>query len=327
METPKRKNSYVAKYLLTITASSVAETVTFPMDMIKTRLQIQGQDTGILNKSVISQDTVAKSTVLKTVDQGKYRGVVRTAIGIAREEGVLKLWRGLPPAVLRHCIYSGCRMTFYEVIRDHIFKRNKDGTYPLWKAVPSGMIAGAGGQFIASPTDRVKVLLQMEGRRVLDGHKPRYRGMWHVFTSIARTGGVAALWKGWVPNCTRSSLVCLGDLTTYDAVKQRLLKNKNFKDTAITHAMSSICSSITSALMGTPADVIKSRMMNQPYNEQGVGQYYKSTIDCLLTTVKGEGVLALYKGLIPIWARMAPWSMTFWLVYEEIRVLAGVGNF
>ncbi len=54
----------------------------------------------------------------------------------------------------------------------------------------------------------------------------------------------------------------------------------------LTHTCShSICSSITSALMGTPADVIKSRMMNQPYNEQGVGQYYKSTIDCLLTTV------------------------------------------
>ncbi len=23
----------------------------------------------------------------------------------------------------------------------------------------------------------------------------------------------------------------------------------------------------------------------------------------------------------------APWSLTFWLVYEEIRVVAGVGNF
>ncbi len=39
--------------------------------------------------------------------------------------------------------------------------------------------------------------------------------MWHVFTSIARTGGVAALWKGWVPNCTRSSLVCLGGECVY----------------------------------------------------------------------------------------------------------------
>ncbi len=55
--------------------------VTFPMDMIKTRLQIQGQDTGILNKSVMSQDTVAKSPVLKTA---RYRGVIRTGIGIGK---------------------------------------------------------------------------------------------------------------------------------------------------------------------------------------------------------------------------------------------------
>ncbi len=35
------------------------------------------------------------------------------------------------------------------------------------------MIAGAGGQFLASPTDLVKVRLQVEGKRVLEGHPPR----------------------------------------------------------------------------------------------------------------------------------------------------------
>ena len=35
------------------------------------------------------------------------------------------------------------------------------------------MLAGSMGQFIASPTDLVKVRLQMEGRRVLEGMKPR----------------------------------------------------------------------------------------------------------------------------------------------------------
>lgn len=41
------------------------------------------------------------------------------------------------------------------------------------KAIPTGMIAGAGGQFLASPTDLVKVRLQVEGKRVLEGHPPR----------------------------------------------------------------------------------------------------------------------------------------------------------
>ena len=31
------------------------------------------------------------------------------------------------------------------------------------KAVPTGMMAGAGGQFLASPMDRVKIILQTQG--------------------------------------------------------------------------------------------------------------------------------------------------------------------
>ena len=42
------------------------------------------------------------------------------------------------------------------------------------KAVISGLSAGAMAQFIASPTDLVKVQMQMEGRRRLEGKPPRY---------------------------------------------------------------------------------------------------------------------------------------------------------
>ena len=41
------------------------------------------------------------------------------------------------------------------------------------KALPTGMISGALGQFLASPTDLVKIRMQMEGKRILDGLKPR----------------------------------------------------------------------------------------------------------------------------------------------------------
>lgn len=41
------------------------------------------------------------------------------------------------------------------------------------KGLPTGMLSGAMGQFLASPTDLVKIRLQMEGRRQLDGLKPR----------------------------------------------------------------------------------------------------------------------------------------------------------
>lgn len=37
-----------------------------------------------------------------------------------------------------------------------------------------GLSAGAMAQFIASPTDLVKVRMQMEGKRKLEGRPPRY---------------------------------------------------------------------------------------------------------------------------------------------------------
>ena len=55
-----------------------------------------------------------------------------------------------------------------------------------------------------------------------------------------------------------------------------------------THIYSAV-SGLTSALLGTPADVIKSRIMNQPYDDSGRGLYYRSSIDCLTKTVSCQG--------------------------------------
>ena len=50
------------------------------------------------------------------------------------------------------------------------------------KSVPAAMISGVMGQFLASPTDLVKIRLQVEGKRVLEGHPPRLESesIWSV---------------------------------------------------------------------------------------------------------------------------------------------------
>ena len=75
--------------------------------------------------------------------------------------------------------------------------------------------------------------------------------------------------------------------------------------------------------MGAPADVVKARMMNQPTDAFGKGTLYKSSFDCLKRTITNEGFFGLYKGFVPCWLRMAPWSLTFWLSYEQIRKFFG----
>ncbi|CAJ0955274.1 unnamed protein product [Ranitomeya imitator] len=68
---------------------------------------------------------------------GPYRGMVRTAIGIVQEEGVLKLWQGATPAVYRHVVYSGVRMVVYEQLRDSPLGKGTSDTLP---AVVGGRI-------------------------------------------------------------------------------------------------------------------------------------------------------------------------------------------
>ncbi|XP_053381082.1 mitochondrial uncoupling protein 4-like [Mercenaria mercenaria] len=175
--------------------------------------------------------------------------------GIVTEEGFFKLWQGVPPALYRHIVYTGCRMNIYEVLRDRVFKKNKDGTFSLWKGVIVGSTAGALGQFIASPTDLIKVNMQMEGRRRLEGHPPRVHNVAHAFRF-------------------------------------------NFSQIYA-------CAGVVAAIMCTPADVVKTRVMNQPIKDGRFVNHRKNLW----------------------WMFLAPWSLTFWITYEELRKFTGQSSF
>ncbi|KAI8512306.1 hypothetical protein Bbelb_089450 [Branchiostoma belcheri] len=270
---PGYADTFWFKYVLSVIAAGVAETVTYPLDLTKTRLQIQGE--------------------LSKQSKHKY---IQAAVWVRMSGSETTYWGG-------------------------------NQTDPFLKAVCGGLVAGSLGQFIASPTDLVKVQMQMEGRRILEGKPARVRGTWHAFTKILAEGGIRGLWKGWVPNVQRAALVNMGDLATYDSAKRFILGHTSLSDGPIVHSLSSACSGIVAASLGTPADVVKTRIMNQPTDSSGRGTLYRSSIDCLVKTVRKEGVMALYKGFVPIWSRMAPWSLTFWLSYEQVRRLSGTTSF
>lgn len=69
-----------------------------------------------------------------------------------------------------------------------------DETISIWKSALAGVLAGGLAQFLASPTDLVKVHIQMEGRRRLMGLPPRVHSAAHAFKEIVARGGIRALW-------------------------------------------------------------------------------------------------------------------------------------
>lgn len=67
----------------------------------------------------------------------------------------------------------------------------------------------------------------------------------------------------------RAALVNLGDLTTYDFAKRTIMQKAKLPDCHTVHIMASICAGLVAATMGTPADVVKTRIMNQPTDAAG----------------------------------------------------------
>merc|ERR1719346_527943 len=100
------------------------------------------------------------------------------------------------------------------------------------------------------------------------------------------------MYVGCLPAIQRAALVNLGELTTYDTAKGYFVTV--FGDTLQCHVCSAICSGFVASLCSTPADVAKSRIMNQAKSPDG-SVPYKGTVDCWVKTVRAEGFLALYK--------------------------------
>ncbi|VDL64787.1 unnamed protein product [Nippostrongylus brasiliensis] len=299
------------KYFLSCTAALVAESVTYPLDITKTRLQI------------------ARNKFTK-------RGMFQVTYDIVRKEGALSLWTGVGPAITRHYIYTGIRMGAYESLRSVVFDKKIERTFPMWKSMLCGASAGLVAQFAASPTDLVKVQMQMEGLRKLQNLPLRYTGAWHCFVSLYRTQGFFGLWLGWIPNCQRAALLNMADIATYDFVKHKLLDDFNLRDNWVTHAFASACAGLSAAVVSLPSDVVKTRMMDQIRHELDAkmanvktkpAHLYSGCIDCFVKIVRHEGFFSLYKGFLPSYIRMAPWSLTFWVSYEEIRKFVGAPSF
>ncbi|KAL1551053.1 Mitochondrial uncoupling protein 3 [Salvia divinorum] len=293
----------VKKMAVTSIAAMVAETATFPIDLLKTRLQLHGE----------------------CVQSAGPASAFRIALETARNDGVLGMYRGLSPAVFRHMFYTPTRIVGYEHLRNK-FVRSSDRPLPFYGKAVIGGISGAIAQVIASPADLIKVRMQADGFISSQGLQPRYSGLFDALNKIIHAEGILGLWKGVSANVQRAFLVNMGELACYDHAKRFIIKNQICDDNIYAHTLSSIMSGLSATALSCPADVVKTRMMNQSASVEDKIKY-RNSYDCLVKTVKIEGLRALWKGFLPTWARLGPWQFVFWVSYEKFRQISGLQSF
>jgi len=318
---------------LAIGSAMVAEVTTYPLDFIKTKLQIQGE-----YAKTAANSSAGKSAKGAASSQKKRLGMTKIAYRSIRKEGALSLYKGISPAMLRHLVYSGVRMPLYETARDYYNNKstekssnrqdweNKTSTgKPTKTKIPQGLtlwqamvIAGASGgfaQWLASPTDLLKVQMQTGQAKSFSS------AMRHLYKQ-----GPASWWRGATPNVGRAIFVNQGDLMTYDRVKVFMINNSYMQEGYKLHFFASLSAGFVACCFAMPADTIKTRLMNQPI-VNGKGLYYTGVIHCVRVMLKNEGFFSFYRGFFSAWPRMGLWSQMYWHTNESLRDAFGLKPF
>ncbi|KAH7301675.1 hypothetical protein KP509_23G037800 [Ceratopteris richardii] len=303
-------------------ASIVAGCTTHPLDLIKVRMQLQGEGGDVL-PNVKASTGAANASVKPSSTPPPIRvGPIGMGARVIRQEGVSALFSGVSATFLRQATYSTTRMGLYEMMKN---KWERDGKrLPLHKKVIAGLVAGGIGAAVGNPADMAMVRMQADGRLPVESRR-HYKSVADAILRTAKDEGIGALWRGSSPTVVRAMLVTASQLATYDQVKEVILHNHWLKDGLVLHVVASSAAGVTAAISSNPVDVVKTRLMNMHVGADGT-RPYSGPLDCAFKTIRKEGPLALYKGLIPTMFRQGPFTIVLFVTLERMRKLLRDNN-
>ncbi|XP_067274416.1 solute carrier family 25 member 47-A isoform X2 [Pseudorasbora parva] len=141
----------------------------------------------------------------------KYSGPIHCLLSIAKDEGILGLYRGALPLALRDGPSFATYFLTYNTLSSKLTPAGQ--REPEWAAVLfSGGVAGIAGWSVGTPMDVIKARLQMDG---VCGEK-RYRGLAHCITETARNEGPGVFFKSLGINCLRAFPVNMVVFAVYE---------------------------------------------------------------------------------------------------------------
>lgn len=316
-----------------ITAGAVATVCMNPLDLIKTKFQV---------------DTTLRPPLpwTRKLTGGRVIRDMTGALGdIVRQEGWRGLYKGLTPNVVGNSSSWGLYFLWYTMIKEQMAKgmpKDADGVSKKLSATQHLLAAsgsGAATALLTNPIWVVKTRMFTTPRlsqpqaasssvSIPTSDSP-YRSLSSSLAHIYRNEGIRGLWKGaglalfGVSNGAiqfmayeqlkryRSDAVLRqkkGKIAPEDLGSEGQVKLSNTEYTIISGAAKFMSLSLT-----YPYQVIRSRIQNH-----STSQLYPNIPTCIRLTWTQEGIRGFYKGMAPNLVRILPATCVTFVVYENV---------
>lgn len=273
------------------TGSVVAMFVFYPLDTARTRLQVDDK-------------RVAKHSPIVMAE-------------IAKEEGLLSLYRGLFPVLVSLCCSNFVYFYMYNGLKT-VYVPETEKAGPV-KDLIFAFIAGVVNVLVTTPLWVVNTRIKLQGVNFhTDEHKeakvPRYKGILDALWKVARFEGLSSLWNGTLPSIVLASNPSI-QFMVYETIKryfQSFLKTKDLS--GFLYFIIGAIAKTVATFVTYPLQVVQSRLragFHKKSEKQGI-------VEILVDIVKSNGLSALYKGLEAKLIQTVLTAALMFLTYEKI---------
>ncbi|KZF18834.1 mitochondrial 2-oxodicarboxylate carrier [Xylona heveae TC161] len=264
--------------------------VMYPLDVVKTRVQLQ-------------QGT--------TVGEEAYNGMFDCLRKIVKNEGASRLYRGINAPILMEAPKRAIKFSANDQWGN--FYRNLFGVAQMSQplSILTGATAGATEAFVVVPFELVKIRLQ---DRASAG---KYNGMVDCVTKIVKQEGPLAMYNGLESTLWRHILWNAGYFGVIFQIRQVLPKAETKGQKVRNDLISGAIGGTIGTILNTPMDVVKSRIQNSP-KIAGQAPKYNWAWPAIGTVMKEEGFGALYKGFVPKVLRLGPGGGILLVVFTGV---------
>ncbi|KAJ8591763.1 mitochondrial carrier [Rhizopogon salebrosus TDB-379] len=162
--------------------------------------------------------TPSETIKTKMIDDAKrpnpqYRGLAHGTMSIIRQDGILGIYRGLFPVMMRQGANSAVRFTTYTTLKQFVQGTTRPGRQlPPGITFAIGAVAGLVTVYSTQPLDVIKTRMQSLSAR------QQYRNSFHCAYRILTEEGILRFWNGTTPRLAR--LVMSGGIvfTVYEKI-------------------------------------------------------------------------------------------------------------